>query len=174
MSRGRRPMAKMLGAERSRRIAEHLVHIYVGTGTAEDWDAVTWASTLGGMVINTAGVTLAHGMEHPASGCKDLVHGRGLASLAPVITEYCEGDAPDVYGEIAMLLGAKRGERCSTVLRELLSQLDLNITLGEQGITEEDIPWMVDNFYKVSPASANNHPVLVQREDIEEIYRRAL
>ena len=45
------------------------------------------ASTIGGMVINTAGVTLAHGMEHPASGLKDIVHGQGLAALTPVIVE---------------------------------------------------------------------------------------
>jgi len=41
----------------------------------ETWEKVTWASTLGGMVINTAGVTAPHGMEHPASGLKDIFHG---------------------------------------------------------------------------------------------------
>ena len=39
------------------------------------------------MVINTAGVTLAHGMEHPASGLRDIVHGKGLAALTPAIIE---------------------------------------------------------------------------------------
>lgn len=42
----------------------------------------------GGIVINTAGVTLAHGMEHPASGLKNIVHGQGLAALTPVIIEH--------------------------------------------------------------------------------------
>lgn len=45
------------------------------------------ASTIGGMVINTAGVTIAHGMEHPASGLKDIVHGQGLAALTPIVIE---------------------------------------------------------------------------------------
>ena len=60
-------------------IAENLVNLYTGADTsAEAWEKVTIASTIGGMVINTAGVTLAHGMEHPASGLKDIVHGQGL------------------------------------------------------------------------------------------------
>ena len=40
---------------------------------------------LGGMNINMAGVTAPHGMEHPASGLRDIVHGRGLAALTPII-----------------------------------------------------------------------------------------
>lgn len=68
-------------------IAHNLVDVYKGRGTQESWEKITLASTIGGMVINTAGVTLAHGMEHPASGLKDIVHGKGLAALTPVIIE---------------------------------------------------------------------------------------
>ena len=58
------------------------------------WEAVTLESTLGGMVIGVAGVTAAHGMEHPASGLRDIVHGKGLAALTPIITE---NHGEDVY-----------------------------------------------------------------------------
>ena len=51
-------------------IAHNLVDVYKGRGTQESWEKITLASTIGGMVINTAGVTLAHGMEHPASGLR--------------------------------------------------------------------------------------------------------
>lgn len=68
-------------------IANNLVDVYKGTGSKESWEKITLASTIGGMVINTAGVTLAHGMEHPASGLKDIVHGKGLAALTPTIIE---------------------------------------------------------------------------------------
>lgn len=43
-------------------IAHNLVDVYKGRGTQESWEKITLASTIGGMVINTAGVTLAHGM----------------------------------------------------------------------------------------------------------------
>ena len=49
--------------------AAHLLPIYEGKCDPDSWDGVTLASTLGGMVINTAGVTLPHGMEHPAAAC---------------------------------------------------------------------------------------------------------
>lgn len=68
-------------------IEGNLVKVYKGEGGKEAWEKITLASTIGGMVINTAGVTLAHGMEHPASGLKDIVHGQGLAALTPVIVE---------------------------------------------------------------------------------------
>ncbi len=45
--------------------AHNLVKAYQREGGKGAWDKLTLASTIGGMVINTAGVTLAHGMEHP-------------------------------------------------------------------------------------------------------------
>ena len=42
-------------------IAHNLVDVYNGTAGKEGWEKITLASTIGGMVINTAGVTLAHG-----------------------------------------------------------------------------------------------------------------
>jgi len=68
-------------------LAENLVHVYQDSTDKAGWEKITLASTIGGMVINTAGVTLAHGMEHPASGLKDIVHGKGLAALTPVVIE---------------------------------------------------------------------------------------
>lgn len=42
---------------------ENLVKIYTGEDESmETWEKITIASTIGGIVINTVGVTLAHGM----------------------------------------------------------------------------------------------------------------
>ena len=168
------PITDMLAHEGMALIGEHLVKVYKGEGTADDWDAITWASTIGGMVINTAGVTLAHGMEHPASGLKNIVHGRGLAALTPIITEMSVGGAPGKFAEISRCLGGTDEKDCSERINTLLSQIDLKITLGEQGIKEEDVDWMVDNFFKVSIGNYNNHPVTFTREQIKEIYLKAL
>lgn len=168
------PITDMLAHEGMALIGEHLVKVYKGEGTADDWDAITWASTIGGMVINTAGVTLAHGMEHPASGLKNIVHGRGLAALTPIITEMSVGGAPGKFAEISRCLGGTDEKDCEERINTLLSQIDLKITLGEQGIKEEDVDWMVDNFFKVSIGNYNNHPVTFTREQIKEIYLKAL
>ena len=42
--------------------AGSLVDLYNGSEDVEKWEKITIASTIGGMVINQAGVTLAHGM----------------------------------------------------------------------------------------------------------------
>ena len=126
------------------------------------------------MVINTAGVTLPHGMEHPASGLKDIVHGRGLAALTPVITEASISGAPEKYAVISQCLGGKDENDCADTIRKLLGRLDLLTTLSQQGITEEDIPWMCENCFKVSAAGIANHPVVFSQEEIAEIYRKAL
>ena len=100
------------------------------------------------MVINTAGVTLAHGMEHPASGLKNIVHGQGLAALTPVIIEASYKGNREKFSKIARIMGGMTAEDCATKIRTLLKKLDLNYTLSDLGIKEEDIPWMAENCMK--------------------------
>lgn len=174
LSKLAQPITDILCVEAMKSVGRHLVSLYQGSGDAESWDAMTWASTIGGMVIHTAGVALPHGMEHPASGCKDIVHGKGLAALTPVITEASVDAAPERYAVISRCLGGKDAADCASRIKELLKALNLTVTLGELGITAEDIPWMTENCFKISGASIANHPKTFDREGIAELYRRAL
>lgn len=155
-------------------IANNLKEVYQGTAGKEGWEKITLASTIGGMVINTAGVTLAHGMEHPASGLKDIVHGRGLAALTPTIIEMSYRGNRSKFSKIARILGGLTAEDCADKIRTLLKEIDLECTLSELGITEKDIPWMAENCMKVSAAGVANHPVVFTQDEIAEIYRKAL
>ncbi len=155
-------------------IANNLVKVYKGLGNAENWEKITLASTIGGMVINTAGVTLAHGMEHPASGLKDIVHGKGLAALTPVIIEASEKGNHFKFAKIARIFGGISSEDLAPKIRTLLKNLDLDCTLSDLGIEEKDIPWMAENCMKVSAPSIANNPVVFTQEEIAEIYRKAL
>jgi alcohol dehydrogenase class IV len=67
-------------------------------------------------------------------------------------------------------LGGKDENDCSKVLGKLLEDLNLNITLGEMGITHEDVDWMAENCMKVSMASLKNNPKQFNCEEIKEIY----
>ncbi len=155
-------------------IAENLVQVYKEGGTREQWEKITLASTIGGMVINTAGVTLAHGMEHPASGLKDIVHGQGLAALTPVIIEASHKGDHFKYAKIARIFGGITAEDCASKIRALLRELDLEVTLSDLGLEEKDIPWMAENCMKVSAAGVANNPVIFTQEEIAEIYRKAM
>lgn len=168
------PLTEIMCLKGIELIGKHLVSLYEGECSSESWDAVSFASTLGGMVINTAGVTLPHGMEHPASGLKDIVHGRGLATLTPVIMEASIKGAPEKFAVMSRLLGGTDENDYVKVLKEFLDKLQLTTTLSELGIEEKDIDWMAENCMKVSAVGIANHPVVFSQEEIRELYRRSL
>ena len=174
VSRISQPLSDYMCVEAIRLISENLVKIYDGSQDGKAWDAVTWSSTIGGMVIHTAGVALPHGMEHPASGLRNIVHGRGLAALTPVITDAsCMGNK-EKYSRISRLLGGASVVDCGDSIRRLLEKLNLLINLSSQGITREDIPWMTENCFKVSGASITNHPVTFDYEEIGKLYEKVI
>lgn len=155
-------------------ISDNLVKAYNDYENKEAWDRITLASTIGGMVINTAGVTLAHGMEHPVSGLKDIVHGRGLAALTPVVIEASYNGERFKFGKIARALGGLTADDCAMKIRSLLKDLDLTCTLSDLGISEKDIPWMAENCMKVSAAGIANNPVVFTQDEIAELYKKAM
>ena len=141
----------------------------------ELWEKMTVGSTIGGMVINTAGVTLAHGMEHPASGLKNIVHGQGLAALTPAVIEATyDGKSKDKFEFISKSLGGERASDCADAVRKVLNKIDLNITLSDLGIKREDISWMSQNCLKVSASNLVNTPVDIGIDDIIKVYEKAL
>lgn len=155
-------------------IADSLVDLYNGSEDVEKWEKITIASTIGGMTINQAGVTLSHGMEHPASGLKDIVHGHGLAALIPVIIETSYKGDEYKFGRISRLLGGTDASDCAEQVKKLLAEIDMTLKLSDLGLAEEDIPWMAENCMKVSAASVANNPVVFTQEEIAEIYRKAM
>ena len=136
------------------------------------WEAITLASTIGGMVINTAGVTLAHGMEHPASGLKDITHGVGLAVIEPVAVDYTWSANPDKFGALARIFNYGDGSELGEALRLIVHDLDLTTNLTELGFTKKDIPWLVDNVYVVATGNIANTVAEVSRKDIEALYKK--
>ncbi|MDR0452094.1 MAG: iron-containing alcohol dehydrogenase [Treponema sp.] len=168
------PVSDMYALEGISLVAETLVPLYRGEGEKAEWEKLTWASTLGGMAIGTAGGIVPHGIEHPVSGLRNVTHGKGLASITPVVFERSISGAPAKFAEISRRLGGRDEKDCVAVIKKLLADIGLAIGLGEQGIKAEDIDWMTENAFKVSPAAIDHHPVKFSREDIKDIYRAAL
>ena len=168
------PLTTVLALEGIHLGAQSLCQVYADPSDLEGWEQLTLASTLGGMVINTAGVAAPHSLEHPASGLRDIVHGKGLAALTPLIFEQSSSGAPEKFAVISRLLGGRDEKDCAEKIRELLSNLDLTTTLGEQGISEADVDWLAENCLKVSAAGLNNHPVVFGVEEIKRLYREAI
>lgn len=174
LSRSCNPVTEIMALEGIRLLGENLLKVYRDYENREAWCAVSFASTLGGMVIHQAGVAAPHGLEHPASGLRNITHGRGLAALTPVITRRSIEAAPKKYQKIAALLGGETAEDCAERLEKLLEDLSLKTTLTKEGVRAEDVDWMTENAFKVSLASIQNHPKVFTREEIQAIYTEAL
>ena len=169
------PLSDALAMEAVQLISSSLVPLVTGADESmEMWEKLTLASTLGGMVIGTAGVTLAHGMEHPASGIRNIVHGQGLAALTPAVIEALLPGRPEKFARLSVLLGGTGAGDCADAVRDLLSRIGLSVTLGDLGILEEDVPWMTENCLKVSAGNLANCPVPADACMIGDIYRRCL
>ena len=168
------PLTDIMALEGIKLIGDNLCKVYEDYSDMDAWEKLTFGSTLGGMVINTAGVTAPHSAEHPASGLKNIVHGGGLAALTPVIFEESISSAPEKFAMISKLLGGHDENDCVIRIKDLLSKLDLTTTLGKQGVTDADVDWMAENCLKVSATGIANHPLVFTLEDLKRIYRKAL
>jgi alcohol dehydrogenase class IV len=168
------PVTDLLALEGIRLVYRSLPALCRGQGTDADWENITWASSIGGMCIGIAGVTAPHGMEHPPSGLRNVVHGRGLAALTPAIYARSISGAPGKFAEISRRLGGKDEKDCVDRIRWFLADIDMQTTLSGEGVKAEDIAWMAENTLKVSAAGIANHPVRFDLEEIKAIYREAL
>lgn len=168
------PVTGLLALEGIRLIGENLVNVYEDYSDMEGWSGITLASTFGGMVINQAGVTAPHGLEHPASGLCNITHGRGLAALTPVIYSRSIDAAPAKFARISRILGGRDEKDCVKVIRRLLNWIGLKTTLTAEGVKAEDVEWMSENAFKVSLASIQNHPKVFTKDEVLKIYKEAL
>ena len=168
------PLTDMQALYGIKLLAENLIKVYKDSNDLEAWEKVSLASTLGGMVIGAAGVTAPHGMEHPASGLYDIVHGKGLAALTPIIVEKSWESEIQKYSDISKILGGTGAKDCADSIRRFLEEINLKVTLGELGIGEKDVDWMAENCMKVSKPSMVNHPREFTLEEINDIYYKSL
>ena len=157
-----------------RLITANLPKLMLDYGDSDAWEAVSLAATLGGMVIGAAGVSAAHGMEHPASGLRNIVHGRGLAALTPLIVERLAPALPEKFAEVSKLLGGRDEKDCAEGIRKFLHSIELEVKLGDLGILPGDVEWLTENCMKISSGNLNNAPVVFTREQVAEIYRLAI
>ena len=167
------PITDQLALHAIRLTAGSLPKVYHGEGTQEDWENITLASLLGGIVINTAGVGGGHGMEHPVSGMYNVVHGKGLAALTPPLFRHSYNTKPERYAAISRLLGGKDETDCAEAVERFLKSIDLNCKLRELGVEESGIDWMTDNCINVFAGSMRNHTKALTRDEVKQIYLEA-
>ena len=174
ISRIAQPFTDIMCEKAMKLIADDLPKLFKGDNNPEYWDKISLASTMGGMVINTAGVTLAHGMEHPVSGFKNAVHGKGLAAITPAVTEASIKGDPQKFAFISKVLGGNNENDCAEQITKFIDSLRLTCTLSDLGVKESDIDMLTDSCMKVSAAGISYHPVKFDRSHIRDLYLKSL
>lgn len=168
------PVTDMIALEGMRLVKENILKVYNDYENKEAWENITLASTLGGYTLNAIGVIAGHGMEHPESGLKDVMHGKGLAAVMPVLLRELSDAAPDRVADISRIFGGNCEKDCWRVILNLLKSLELDLTLKDLGFCDSDIRWLTDNAFKVSDGTIACSPKKLDHNDIFRLYTEAL
>lgn len=168
------PITRILARDGMTLIAESLPKLIEEEYTDDEFDKMSLAATYGGMVIGVSGVCAGHAMEHPVSGLKNVVHGKGLAALTPVITDKISEYDKEDYTVISKILGGNDCTDCGDSIRKFLKRINLSVTLSDLGVEKSDIPWLVSNCKKVSYGNLQNTCKMLSEAELSEIYENAL
>ncbi|WP_242975219.1 iron-containing alcohol dehydrogenase [Anaerovirgula multivorans] len=155
-----------------------LPKVYKNSTDTESWEKVAYANTIGGIVIDQAGVVLPHGMEHPVSGLLNATHGEGLAALFPKILEFSYKGCQEKFLRMAKVIGIEEqgltkeeaALQCVKAFEKLLKALDLQVTLSQLGVKETHVDWLVENAMKTMTYAISNHPIPCKEKSLKELY----
>lgn len=176
------PITDAISLQAVKLLYNYLPKVYKDPQDTASWEQVALANTLAGMAIDAAGTTLPHGMEHPLSGLYNVVHGQGLAALFLEIMKFNYRTVPQRYADIAKIMGRNvealsieaAAQESIEGMRELLTSVDLILTLTDLGVQRKDVDWLTDNAFKTMKAAIGNNPRPVTPDDVKAIYTKCI
>ncbi|MDR9429411.1 MAG: hydroxyacid-oxoacid transhydrogenase [Natronomonas sp.] len=139
------------------------------------------ASLLAGVAFTNAGLGATHAAALSVAGEHDTPHGLTVALLLPEVMRFNASSAPDRFGEIASLLGEhvqhdsvdEAAEKAATAVQKLSDDVGIPSGFVELGVEKDEITVLAENAMQLERLLAGN-PRRVEREDLEEIFRRSL
>ncbi|MFX0121885.1 MAG: iron-containing alcohol dehydrogenase, partial [Candidatus Hodarchaeota archaeon] len=94
----------LLALEAIKRVINYLPVVVKDGSNKEAREAMSWASTLGGICITNAGTTLAHGIGMAIGGhVTDVMHGEALAALYPKVNQWTWKHAKPKYATVGRI-----------------------------------------------------------------------
>ena len=137
-------------------------------------------SLLAGLAFSNASLGAVHAMAHSLGGFSDLPHGECNALLLQHVMAFNFPACPKRYEDIGDALGmdltglslTDKKEKILSGIAVLRETLGVTETLGDLGVTRQDIPALARNAMH-DPCMATN-PRRPTLKDIERIYEEAL
>jgi alcohol dehydrogenase class IV len=169
--------------EGMRRIARSLRQAYEQGHDLKAREDMALASLLGGLSLANAGLGAVHGFAAPIGGMFHAPHGAVCAALLPWVTEVNlramheranDSESLSRYDLVAKILTSSETATAADGIRwitELGKTLRI-VGLRTYGVTESDIPVLVEKASKASSMKAN--PVVLTRDELTEALQAAL
>jgi alcohol dehydrogenase class IV len=139
------------------------------------------AATLSGLAFASGGLGAVHGLSYVLGTRYHMPHGRSNAIMLPHVMKFNLPGAPEKYAAIAALLGRSTAA-CDVnqaaalaveAVEDLLKTLKISCRLRDYGISEKELPFLVEGGLKQSRLFSFN-PRDLSEEDVRAIYQAAL
>lgn len=151
----------------------------VAAQTPDDLEARTnmeIASMMAAIAFSNGGLGAVHGISQAVGGLLPIPHGLANALLLPHVMELNVPGRPDRYAEIGRILGSTNsGSEAAydavSVVKQWLQNFHMQKGLGQLGLTEEMVPWIVRETMAYRLLDCN--PVVVTEDKIRNILDKA-
>jgi alcohol dehydrogenase class IV len=177
------PVTELFCREGMKHVRQSLVRAYEEGGDIDARTGMSLASLFGGLALANSGLGVVHGFAAPIGGMFPAPHGAVCAALLPWGMEANilalrdrdpEGKALMRYREAAALLTGNEdaqaldGVEC---IREVVRRFNIP-RLRAHGITDSDIPALVERAAKASSMKAN--PIVLTTRELTAVLQSAL
>jgi alcohol dehydrogenase class IV len=177
------PVTDGFCVEGMRRIARSLRQVYEQGHDLKAREDMALASLLGGLSLANAGLGAVHGFAAPIGGMFHAPHGAVCAALLPWVTEVNlramreranDSECLSRYDSVAKILTGSEKATAADGIRWIteLGKTFQIAGLRTYGVTESDIPMLVEKAAKASSMKAN--PVVLTRDELTEALQAAL
>jgi alcohol dehydrogenase class IV len=139
------------------------------------------ASNLAGMAFTSGGLGACHGLAYPLGTEFHMPHGKSNALMLVHVIEFNFVASLERYAEVAVIMGENvdglsmydAAAKSVDAVKKLLAVVNISSKLSDYGVSEKDVPLLVQGGLKQSRFYVPN-PRNLTEADIEAIYRKAL
>jgi len=181
VSKKRNPFSLMYSYAAFRLLVPSLPRVLSNPDDVEARGRMLLGAAYAGTAIENSMLGAAHSAANPLTAHFNIVHGQAVGMLLPQVVRFNSADpeALQGYAELASSAEiAKLKDGATSALEGLIARLDslLNLakmprTLGECGVSADDLPVMAEEAAKQWTANFNPRPITVA--DFQEIYEKA-
>lgn len=144
-------------------IAAGLKRAYDDGGDLEARSRLMLGATAAGLAFGTAGTAAAHAIQYPVGAMTHTPHGAGVAALMPYVMTFNSAWCAPELAAIGQAMGLdgtgspdEQATRTIDAVEQLFASVGIPRTLEELGVTEAQLPQIVEQSMGIARLIKNN------------------